>query len=42
MDKSFDPLRGLHRLERFNGSWNYPEAEFANLRQLPNLKYGND
>lgn len=40
-DKSFDPLLGLHKLERFYCSWNYPEAEFAKLKQLPNLKYGN-
>lgn len=41
MDKSFDPLLGLHKLERFYCSWNYPEAEFAKLKQLPNLRHGN-
>jgi hypothetical protein len=40
-DKSFEPLLGLHKLERFDCSWNYPEAEFLKLSQLPNLKYGN-
>ena len=40
-DKSFDPLLGLHKLERFYCSWNYPEAEFAKLKRLPNLKHGN-
>lgn len=40
-DKSFDPLLGLHKLERFECSWNYPEAEFAKLKKLPNLKHGN-
>jgi hypothetical protein len=40
-DNSFDPLLGLHKLERFDCSWNYPEAEFAKLKRLPNLKHGN-
>jgi hypothetical protein len=40
-DKSFDPLLGLHKLERFYCSWNYPEAEFAKLKRLPHLKHGN-
>lgn len=40
-DQSFDPLLGLHKLERFHCSWNYPEAEFAKLKRLPKLKHGN-
>lgn len=41
VDNSFDPLLGLRKLERFDCSWNYPEAEFAKLKRLPSLKYGN-
>lgn len=40
-DKSFDPLLSLFNLERFNSSWNYSEIEFAKLKKLPNLKFGN-
>jgi Leucine-rich repeat (LRR) protein len=40
-DRSFDPLLHLTNLVRFHCSWNYPEAEFEKLKQLPNLKYGN-
>ncbi|MCV9388573.1 hypothetical protein [Reichenbachiella ulvae] len=40
-DKSFNPLLELNQLVTFNCSWNYPESEFAKLKSLPNLKYGN-
>jgi hypothetical protein len=40
-DRSFDPIMHLANLVRFQSSWNYPEAEFEKLKQLPNLKYGN-
>jgi len=40
-DKSFEPILNLKELIRFNSSWNYPVTEFAKLKRLPNLKYGN-
>jgi hypothetical protein len=41
IDKSFDPIKLLKNLIRFNSSWNYPKSEFAKLKTMPNLKYGN-
>lgn len=40
-DKSFDPILGLDNLVRFQCSWNYPETEFAKLKTMKKLKYGN-
>jgi hypothetical protein len=51
--RSLKPLAGLTELRlltlfntrtvdnSFDCSWNYPEAEFAKLKRLPSLKYGN-
>lgn len=38
---SFEPLLSLQNLEGFHAAWWFPETEFAKLRALPNLKYGN-
>jgi len=40
-DKSFEPILKLPNLIRFDSSWNYPASEFAKLKNMPNLKYGN-
>lgn len=38
-NKNMDSFKGLHNLEMFQCSTNYPNSEFQKLAELPNLKH---